>query len=96
MLEIVKTEIQIEASLKKKIDFACNYAKVKENIIEGNLIKLIPTNIAYVEPHRLLVNNTSFLFFNTINKFYINDLTKAYEMDKLRDILIKTKNLDFS
>lgn len=60
--------------MKKKIDWTKNYTSTPITIEKGQIIKLLTTNLAYIEPPKVLINNYPFLFFNGINAFYINTL----------------------
>lgn len=55
MIKIIKQELNIIPYLKKKITWASKYTNVDIKIEKGNLIRLEPTNIAYVKPHILRV-----------------------------------------
>ena len=48
-----KEEIILDESLKKKIEFICEFAKVKPTIINGSIRKIDKTNLTYIEPHRI-------------------------------------------
>ncbi len=48
MVNIIKEEISLEESLKKKIEFICDFAKVKPTIINGNIRKVDKTNLTYL------------------------------------------------
>ena len=87
MIQIIKKKIIITEELKKKIIWACTFAKVKPKIIEGNLRIIDKTNIAYVEPHRVLINNKIYLFFNEFDYFYIGNLTNKFPLSKLKEQL---------
>ena len=41
MVNIIKEEITLDESLKKKLKFICDFAKVKPTIINGSIKKLI-------------------------------------------------------
>ena len=71
MVNIIKEEISLEESLKKKIEFICEFAKVKPTIINGSIRKIDKTNLTYIEPHRIIINNTTFLAFNYSNEIFI-------------------------
>lgn len=45
------------------------------------------TNIAYVEPHRVVIKDTLYLFFNEHKYFYIGNLANKYPLSKLRDFI---------
>ena len=61
--------------------------KKNSSVKKGALIRLEPTNIAYVKPHEVLVNNIKFLFFNNTDFFCINDLDNRYKLSDLEEIL---------
>ena len=48
MINEIRQEILLSPELRKKINWATKYISVKVNIINGALIRLEPTNIAYV------------------------------------------------
>ena len=50
--------------LKTKIDWSCKFSKQKYKIYEGCLRVVEHTNLAYVEPHKVIINNQLYLFFN--------------------------------
>ena len=54
MVNIIKEELSLEESLRKKID---------------------KTNLTYIEPHRIIINNTTFLTFNYSNEIFIENLS---------------------
>ena len=57
MVNIIKEEISLEESLKKKIEFICEFAKVQPTIINGSIRKIDKTNLTYIEPHRIIIND---------------------------------------
>ena len=63
MVNIIKEEITLEESLKKKLEFICDFAKVKPTIINGSIRKIDKTNLSYIEPHKIIVKDTTFLAF---------------------------------
>ena len=90
MLNIIKEEISLEESLKKKIEFICEFAKVKPTIINGNIRKIDKTNLTYIEPHRIIINNTRFLAFNYSNEIFIENLSNKIKLSELEDYLKQT------
>ena len=87
MIEIVKTEIAISNDLHSKIKWCSNYCNVKPKIYNGYLRIIKHTNLAYIEPHRVIINNTLYLFFNEHDFFYIGNLQKKYPLSKLQEII---------
>lgn len=63
MVNIIKEEISLEESLKKKIEFICEFSKVQPTIINGSIRKIDKTNLTYIEPHKIIINNITFLLF---------------------------------
>ena len=57
MVKIIKEELSLEESLKKKIEFICDFTNNKATIINGSIRKIDRTNLTYVEPHRIVINN---------------------------------------
>ncbi len=90
MVNIIKEEIKIEESLKKKLKFICDFAKVKPTIINGSIRRINKTNLTYIEPHRIIINNTTFLAFNYSNEIFIENLSNKIKLSELEDYL-KTK-----
>ena len=76
MLNIVKEKLDLKPDLKKKIDWAEKYTSTPIKLEKGHLIRLEPNNLAYVDPHKVIINDYTFLFFNGINSFYIYDIKK--------------------
>ena len=95
MLKFKKKEIEIEVSLKKWIEFICDFAKVKPKFINGNVINIEHTNLNYVEPHRVIIKNNTYLVFNYSNEVYINNLSKKIKLTELENY-IKTMTIDKS
>lgn len=50
ILKEIRQKISLSPELEKKIKGASNYSTMEVNVLNGTLIKLIPTNIAYVAP----------------------------------------------
>ncbi|MCM1052569.1 MAG: hypothetical protein NC483_01140 [Ruminococcus sp.] len=77
MLNIIKQDIELEQALKNKIEFICSFCNVKPIIKNGSVRKIDKTNLTYIEPHRIIINNTTFLAFNYENNIYIENLNKS-------------------
>ena len=60
-------------------------------IINGSIRKIDKTNLNYIEPHRIIINNVMFLAFNYSNEIYINNLSKKIKISELENY-IKTMN----
>ena len=75
MIKITEQEIIIDESLKKKLEFICNFCNTTPTFINGSIRKIDNTNLSYIEPHRVIINNITFLAFNYSNDIYIKNLS---------------------
>ena len=87
MIRIVKRKLAVEKELLSKIKWACTFSNCEPKIKNGNLRMVEKTNIAYVEPHRVLIKDKLYLFFNEHEYFYISNLANKYPLSKLRDFI---------
>ncbi len=87
MLKYEKKEIEVEINLKKRIEFICNFVKAKPMFFNGNVISVERTNIRYIEPHRIIINNTTFLAFNYSNEIFIENLSNKIKLSELEDYI---------
>lgn len=87
MLSIVKKEINISKKLKSKIEWTCKLKQVTPKIINGSLRIVEHTNLAYVEPHRVIIKGKLYLFFNEQNYFYIDSLENKYPLSKFNEYI---------
>ena len=83
MINIIKEEIEIDESLKKKVIWACRFNNTTPIIKNGSLLKLEPTNIAYIEPHRVTINNKLYLLFNGCDYVFIGNLNNKIRLSEL-------------
>lgn len=83
MLNIIKEKLEISPNLKKRINWASKYTSTPIKLEKGHLIKLEPTNIAYVDPHKVIINDYTFLFFNGVDSFYVNNLNEQHNLSEL-------------
>ena len=64
MLHIIKKEINMSKELLSKIEWICKMKKVIPEIINGTLRIVEYTNLVYAEPHRVIIKDKLYLFFN--------------------------------
>ena len=86
-LIITKKEINISEELKSKIEWTCKLKQVKPEIINGCLRIVEHTDLAYVEPHRVIIKGKLYLFFNEQNYFYIGSLENKYPLSKFNEYI---------
>ena len=87
MVNIIKEELSLEESLRKKIEFICDFINNKPTIINGSIRKIGKTNLTYIEPHRIIINNITFLVFNYSNEIFIENLSNKIKLSELEDYL---------
>ena len=66
MLHIIKQEINMSKELLSKIEWACRLkfkGKEQPQIINGCLRIIAHPNLAYVEPHRVIIKDSLYLLF---------------------------------
>ena len=71
MVNIIKQEIDMEESLKRRLDIICDFCNTTPKIINGSIRKVDKTNLTYIEPHRIIIKNITFLAFNYSTDIYI-------------------------
>ena len=86
-MKIVKEKLEIDEELEKKINNLLKFNNIKAKLEKGNIISLTNTNIAYIEPHSLEINETTYLFFNECEDVYMNDLTKSIPLKELEHFI---------
>ena len=88
-MNIIKEELQFEESLKQRLEFICEFAKVKPIFLNGSIRKIEKTNLSYIEPHRVIIKNNLYLFFNEHDYFYVRDLRTKYPLSKLQEYIAR-------
>ena len=96
MVNIIKQEVVIEESLKKKLELICEFSNTTLKIINGSIRKIDRTNLTYVEPHRIIINDITFLAFNYSNEIFIENLSNKIKLSELEDYLKKGRRLLFN
>jgi len=87
MVNIIKEELPIEESLRKKLELICEFAKTTPKIINGNIGKIDRTNLTYIEPNRIIIKDKTFLIFNYSNEVFIENLSNKIKLSELEDYL---------
>ena len=83
MINIIKQEIPIDESLKKKLEFICNFCNTTPTFINGSIRKIDKSNLNFIEPHRVIIKNIIFLVFNYSNDIYIKNLNNKIQLSEL-------------
>ena len=87
VIKIITQELEMESNLKQRLEFICEFCHIKPTIINGSIRKIDKTNLIYVEPHRIIINNITFLAFNYSTDIYIKNLNKKIQITELESYL---------
>ena len=87
MVNIIKEEIEIEESLESRLRVICDFCNTTPTIINGSIRRIDKTNLTYIEPHRIIINDNLYLAFNYSNEIYINNLGKKIKLSELEDYI---------
>lgn len=82
-MHLIKERLDIEENLEKRIKNTLKFLNIQSKIIKGNIVSIKNTNLAYIEPHKLVIGNTSYLFFNACENVYINSLDTYIPLNDL-------------
>ncbi len=86
-MQIIKEKLEIDNTLKKKVKNILMFLNIKAKLESGNIINIPKTNIAYIEPHKLIINNITYLFFNECENVYINTLEESITFNELENYI---------
>lgn len=87
MIQIVKQEIEMEESLRQRLEFICQFCKTKPIFINGRIRKIDKSNLNFIEPHRVIIKGITFLVFNYSTDIYIRNLTNKIQISELETYL---------
>ncbi len=87
MVTITKKELEIDNELKNKIEFICSFCNTTPTIINGNIRKINKTNLNYIEPHRIIIKDITFLVFNYSNEIFIENLSNRIKLSDLETFI---------
>ena len=85
VIKIITQELKIESNLKQRLEFIWEFCHIKPTIINGSIRKIDKTNLFYIEPHKIIVKDTTFLVFNYSTDIYVGSLNKKIQLVELKD-----------
>jgi len=92
LIRTVKKKNKLKENLLSKIEWVCslNYIKLEHiEVYEGCLRIIEHTNLAYVEPHKVIIKDKLYLFFNDHDYFYVEDIRNRYHLSGLKDYIAR-------
>ena len=87
MISIKTSKLEIDDNLIKKIEIICSFNNLKPKFINGTIRNIDKTNLSYIEPHRVIINNIVVLLFNYSRTIYINNLSNKMDISELQSFL---------
>ena len=87
MINVIKQEIDMEESLRKRLEIICDFCNTTPTFINGSIKKIEHTNLSYIEPHRIIINGINFLAFNYSKSLYVGNLQNDIEFNELEDFI---------
>ena len=87
MVNIIKEDLDIEETLKKKLEFICSFSNTGYEIKKGSIRTIERTNLSYVEPHRIIIKGITFLAFNYETNIYIENLSNKILIKDLEEYI---------
>lgn len=91
-MQIIKEQLDIDENLNKKVKNILKFLNIKNKLQRGNIINIPKTNLAYIEPHKLVINDISYLFFNDCDNIYINTLETYIPFNELENYIKTHRN----
>lgn len=86
-MKVIKQKVEFEECLKQRLEFICEFSGVTPLFINGSIRKIEKTNLSYIEPHRVIIKNTTFLVFNYSNDVYISNLARKIKLSELEEYI---------
>ena len=87
VIKIITQELEIESNLKQRLEFICEFCHIKPTIINGSIRKIDKTNLTYIELHRIIIKDITFLIFNYSNEIFIENLSNKIKLSELENYL---------
>ena len=87
MIKIIKEEIEMDEPLVSRVNVICHFCNTSPIIENGSIRHIEHTNLTYIEPHRIFINNKLYLAFNYSNEIYIHNLGKKINLSGLEQYI---------
>lgn len=87
MLTIETKELEISEKLRRKIEMMCKFLCVKSIIINGSIKSIKETNIAYVKPHTVIINDNNYFIFEECDDVFINSFDNKIKFKDLENYI---------
>ena len=81
MLNIETKELKINDKLKRKIEMIGRFTNTTPIINNSYVKNITGTNVAYVMPHIIVINNNKYLIFDECDDVYVNTFKSKISFD---------------
>ena len=91
---VIKGRLEISKELQRKINNLGKFNGQKLKLLEGSIITVAKTNIAYIEPYKLEIGSDTYLIFGKNEIMYIskNNITNKISLQELEEVIRNVKN----
>ena len=91
---VIKDKLEISKELQRKINNLGKFNGQKLKLMEGSIINIPKTNIAYIEPYKLEIGSDTYLIFGKNEIMYIskNNITNKISLQELEEVIRNVKN----
>ena len=91
---VIKEKLEISRELQRKINNLGKFNGQKLKLVEGSIITIPKTNIAYIEPYKLETGDDIYLIFGKNEIMYIskNNIINKISLQELEEVIRNAKN----
>ena len=91
---VIKEKLEISKELQRKINNLGKFNGQKLKLMEGSVITIPKTNIAYIEPYKLEIGSDTYLIFGKNEIMYIskNNIKNKILLQELEEVIKNVKN----
>ena len=91
---VIKEKLEISKELQRKINNLGKFNGQKLKLVEGSIITIPKTNIAYIEPYKLEIGDDTYLIFGKNEIMYIskNNIKNKISLQELEEVIRNVKN----
>ena len=91
---VIKEKLEISKELQRKINNLGKFDGQKLKLVEGSVITIPKTNIAYIESYKLEIAGDTYLIFGKNEIMYIskNNITNKISLQELEEVIRNAKN----
>ena len=91
---VIKEKLEISKELQRKVNNLGKFNGQKLKLMEGSIITVPKTNIAYIEPYKLEIAGDTYLIFGKNEIMYTskNNITNKIPLQDLEEVIKNVKN----